>query len=193
MQTKILACLVAALTLTTVSFAQFHVGAKAGVNMSKIDGQSFKESFDYGYHLGGFAEIGLGKKWSLQPEVLFNQYNSKTTSEFSDIYQGESLKNVTLNYLSIPLLLSYTPSGILSLQGGAQFGVLMDNSKTLVKNGEEAFKNGDFSLLGGVQLNLGSFRVSGRYFVGLNNINDIDSKDKWRNQGFQLSLGFKII
>jgi len=193
MQTKILACLVAALTITTVSFAQFHVGAKAGVNMSKIDGQSFKESFDYGYHLGGFAEIGLGKKWALQPEVLFNQFNSKTTTEFSDIYQGESFKNVTLNYLSIPLLLSYTPSGILSLQGGAQFGVLMDNSKTLVKNGEEAFKNGDFSLLGGVQLNLGSFRVSGRYFVGLNNINDIDSKDKWRNQGFQLSLGFKII
>ena len=193
MQTKILACLVAALTITTVSFAQFHVGAKAGVNMSKIDGQSFKESFDYGYHLGGFAEIGLGKKWSLQPEVLFNQYNSKTTSEFSDIYQGESFKNVTLNYLSIPLLLSYTPSGILSLQGGAQFGILMDNSKTLAKNGEEAFKNGDFSLLGGVQVNLGAFKVSGRYFVGLNNINDIDSKDKWRNQGFQLSLGFRII
>ena len=193
MQTKILACLVAALTITTVSFAQFHVGAKAGVNMSKIDGQSFKESFDYGYHLGGFAEIGLGKKWALQPEVLFNQFNSKTTTEFSDIYQGESFKNVTLNYLSIPLLLSYTPSGILSLQGGAQFGILMDNSKTLAKNGEEAFKNGDFSLLGGVQVNLGAFKVSGRYFVGLNNINDIDSKDKWRNQGFQLSLGFRII
>ena len=193
MQTKILACLVAALTLTSVSFAQFHVGAKAGVNMTKIDGQSFSESFDYGYHLGGFAEIGLGKKWALQPEVLFNQYNSKTTTEFSDIYQGESFKNVKLNYLSIPILLSYTPSKLLSLQGGAQFGVLMDNSKTLVKNGQDAFKNGDFSVLGGVQLNLGAFKVSGRYFVGLNNINDVDSKDKWRNQGFQLSLGFRII
>jgi len=193
MQTKILACLVAALTLTSVSFAQFHVGAKAGVNMTKIDGQSFSESFDYGYHLGGFAEIGLGNKWALQPEVLFNQYNSKTTTEFSDIYQGESFKNVTLNYLSIPLLLSYTPAKLLSLQGGAQVGILMDKSKTLAKNGQDAFKNGDFSLLGGVQVNLGSFKVSGRYFVGLNNINDIDSKDKWRNQGFQLSLGFRII
>src|SRR6187402_1352767 len=193
MQTKILACLVAALTLTSVSFAQFHVGAKAGVNMTKIDGQSFSESFDYGYHLGGFAEIGLGSKWALQPEVLFNQYNSKTTTEFSDIYQGESFKNVTLNYLSIPLLLSYNASKLLSLQGGAQVGILMDKSKTLAKNGQEAFKDGDFSLLGGVQLNLGSFKVSGRYFVGLNNINDVDSKDKWKNQGFQLSLGFRII
>ena len=193
MQTKILACLVAALTLTSVSFAQFHVGAKAGVNMTKIDGQSFSESFDYGYHVGGFAEIGLGQKWALQPEVLFNQYNSKTTTEFSDIYQGESFKNVTLNYLSIPLILSYTPAKILSLQGGAQVGILMDKSKTLAKNGQDAFKNGDFSLLGGVQVNLGSFKVSGRYFVGLNNINDVDSKDKWRNQGFQLSLGLRII
>ena len=193
MQTKILACLVAALTLTSVSFAQFHVGAKAGVNMTKIDGQSFSESFDYGYHVGGFAEIELGQKCALQPEVLFNQYNSKTTTEFSDIYQGESFKNVTLNYLSIPLLLSYTPSKLLSLQGGAQVGILMDKSKTLAKNGQDAFKNGDFSLLGGVQVNLGSFKVSGRYFVGLNNINDVDSKDKWRNQGFQLSLGLRII
>ena len=193
MQTKILACLVAALSLTTVSFAQFHVGAKAGVNMTKIDGQSFKEGFDYGYHLGGFAEIGLGNKWALQPEVLFNQYNSKTTAEFSDIYQGESFKDVKLNYLSIPLLLSYSPSRILSLQGGAQVGILMDKSKTLLKNGQQAFKDGDFSVLGGVQVNLGAFKVSGRYFVGLNNINDIDSKDKWRNQGFQLSLGLRII
>lgn len=193
MQTKILACLVAALAFTTVSFAQFHVGAKAGVNITKIDGQSFKEAFDYGYHLGGFAEIGLGNKWSLQPEVLFNQYTSKTTTEFSDIYQGESFKDVKLNYLTVPLLLSYSPSKILSLQGGAQVGVLLDKSKTLLKNGQQAFKDGDFSLLGGVQVNLGAIKVSGRYFIGLNNINDIDSQDKWRNQGFQLSLGLRII
>ena len=192
MQTKILACLVAALTLTSVSFAQFHVGAKAGVNMTKIDGQSFSESFDYGYHLGGFAEIGLGKKWALQPEVLFNQYNSKTTTEFSDIYQGESFKNVKLNYLSIPILLSYTPSKLLSLQGGAQFGVLMDNSKTLVKNGQDAFKNGDFAMVAGAQVNIGSLRVYGRYNIGLSDISDIKDSDKWRNQQLQLGIGLKV-
>ena len=35
--------------------------------------------------------------------------------------------------------------------------------------------------------------VGGRYQIGLNNINDIDNKDEWKNQGFQLYVGAKIL
>ncbi len=48
-------------------------------------------------------------------------------------------------------------------------------------------------MLGGVQLNLGSAKVGGRYVVGLNNINDIDNRDEWKNQGFQLYVGFRLL
>jgi hypothetical protein len=48
-------------------------------------------------------------------------------------------------------------------------------------------------MLGGAQLNLGALKLGGRYVVGLANINDIDNKDKWKNQGFQLYLGLKIL
>ena len=48
-------------------------------------------------------------------------------------------------------------------------------------------------MLGGAQLNLGSFRVGGRYVVGLNNINDIDDREEWKNTGWQLYLGLKIL
>ena len=47
-------------------------------------------------------------------------------------------------------------------------------------------------MLGGVQLNLGGFKVYGRYTIGLNSINDIDNKDKWKSQAIQLGVGFKL-
>ncbi|MBS1574950.1 MAG: PorT family protein, partial [Bacteroidetes bacterium] len=70
-----------------------------------------------------------------------------------------------------------------------QFGVLIDQSKTLLQNGGQAFKNGDFSMLAGVQIKVAMLRVTGRYSIGLKNINDIDNQDKWKNQNIQLSVG----
>ena len=89
--------------------------------------------------------------------------------------------------------MSFKPSKILTFQVGPQFGILINKEKDLLKNGQEAFKSGDFSMLGGVQLNIGGAKLGGRYVVGLSNINDIDNKEKWKNQGFQLYVGFRII
>jgi hypothetical protein len=176
------------------SFAQFGLGIKAGANITKIDGKSFKDEFRYGYHLGGYANIGLGGRFSLQPEVLFNQYNTRTDSSFSNIYQTaiDGNSNIKLGYLSIPILLNYKLGSFLSLQAGPQFGVLLDRRKNLLENGKDAFDKGDFSMLGGAQLGLGKIKLTGRYFVGLNNINDIDNQDKWVNQGFQVSVGLGL-
>ena len=182
-------------TLTTLSFAQgFHAGVKGGANIFKVDGKSFDEEFRHGYNLGAFAEINFNKKWGIQPEVLWNQTNTKTSSDFNNIYPHgiSDVQNVKLNYLSIPLLLTYRPFKALSLQAGPQYGVLMDQNKNLLQNGKEAFKNGDFSLVGGAQLNIAAFKIGARYQVGLSNINDIDNQDKWKNQGFQAYVGFRI-
>jgi hypothetical protein len=182
------------LFLAQASFAQFTLGIKAGANITKVDGKSFKDEFRYGYHLGGFANFGVGGRFSIQPEVLFNQYNTQTDSSFSNIYQNafSGSNNIKLGYLSIPLLLNYKLGSLLSLQAGPQFGILLDRNKKLLQNGKDAFDKGDFSMLGGAQIGLGKIKVSGRYFVGLNNINDIDNQDKWKNQGFQVSLGLGL-
>ncbi|MEJ0102127.1 MAG: porin family protein [Bacteroidota bacterium] len=188
-----LICLATVMFISHAMMAQFHIGIKAGTNMTKVEGKSFKQEFKYGYHLGAFAEIGLGNKFFLQPEVLFNQYSTTVDSNFSHIYEGvvnsSSQRDVKLNYLTVPILLNYKLLGPISIQAGPQFGVLIDQSKTLLQNGGQAFKNGDFSLLAGVQVKLAMLRVTGRYSVGLNNINDIDDQDKWKNQNLQLSVG----
>jgi Outer membrane protein beta-barrel domain len=193
MKTKLLS-LFAALLFAQAMMAQFHIGAKAGANIIKIEGKSFKQEFSYGYHAGGFAEIGFRGKLGIQPEVLFSQYSTRTDSNFSHVYQNVLKQgDVKLNYLSIPILLSYKLVGnFLSLQAGPQFGVLINQSKTLLQNGGDAFKGSDFSMVGGVQLKISSIRVDGRYVVGLNNINDIDNQEKWKSQGFQLSVGVAL-
>lgn len=182
------------LMVSQVSFSQLGIGVKGGVNITKIDGRSFQDEFNYGYHLGGFISIPLSSRFGLQPEVLFNQYQTKTANEFSSIYQNaiDGNENIKLNYLSIPLLLTYKFIGPLSLQAGPQFGVLIDKSKNPLQNGQQAFDKGDFSMLGGAQINLGKLKLTGRYFVGLNDINDIDNQDQWKNEGFQLSLGIGL-
>lgn len=192
---KSLVILLVAITASSVSFAQFRIGPKLGANIGKIDGKGFDEQYKLGYHLGAFAEIPLGKKFALQPEVLWNQINSDTVTGFSAIYQNlddQSLQNPQLNYLSIPLLLTYKPAKILSLQAGPQFGILLNKDKTFLQNGQEAFKNGDFSMLFGAQLNILRVRIYGRYAIGLNNINDLPDQEQWKTTGFQLGLGLAL-
>lgn len=176
------------------AMAQFSIGVKAGANITKVDGRAFSDEFKYGYHLGGFANIGIGGRFSIQPEVLFNQYQTRTDTSFRNVYQNafSGSNNVKLNYLSIPLLLNYKLGSLLSLQAGPMFSILMDQNKGLLENGEDAFKKGDFSMLGGAQIGLGKIKLNGRYVVGLNNINDIDNKNKWKSQGFQLSVGLAL-
>jgi hypothetical protein len=177
-------------------FSQFHIGVKAGTNITKVDGKAFRDEFRYGYHLGGFAEIGLGGKLALQPEVLFSQNQTRLDSSFKNVYSNatsfSNYKDVKLNYLTIPIMLNYKVGSLLTLQAGPQFGVLIDQNKKLLENGKDAFKNGDFSMAGGAVINISKLRLSGRYVVGLYNISDIDNSEKWRNQGFQLSLGIAL-
>lgn len=198
MNTKRLVPFFAFVILSTAGIAQgnvpaFQLGIKGGVNMTKIDGKSFADEFNYGYQAGGFAIIKLSNHVQIQPEVLFNQYNTKVDTTFSNVFNTKNLKDVKLNYLTIPLILNLTPAKFISFQFGPQFGVLLDKHKNLFENGKDAFSGGDLSLLGGVQLNLGAFKLSGRYVIGLTNINDAGNSDKWKNQGFQLSAGIRII
>jgi Outer membrane protein beta-barrel domain len=194
MKTKLLSFF-AAVLIGQAAMAQFHIGIKGGANVTKVDGKSFKDEFRYGYHLGGFVEIRAGNKLVIQPELLWNQYATTLDSSYSSVYHGvfNGNQNIKLNYLSIPILVNYKVIGsFLSLQAGPQFGVLIDQSKTVLQNGADAFKKGEFSMLAGVQLKLANVRVNGRYAIGLNNISDITNDNKWKNQGFQFSVGLAL-
>ena len=188
-------CLIAAAGFTGAQAqGSFKIGARVGSTMYKIDGQAFKDGFTFGYHLGGALEIMFTKKFGIQPELLFNQTKTQTGSNLGSLTSNISPNiPVDLKYLSIPVLINLRPSGgPLMLQFGPQFGILMDEGQTLVQNSGSAFKNGDLSLLGGVQLKLLMFRIYGRYGIGLTNISDVASSDSWKSQTVQLGVGINF-
>ena len=171
----------------------FHLGIKAGTNIAQISGRSFDDGFQWGFTAGAFAELNFTGKWGIQPEVLFNQSSTQTASNFNDVYEeGINSRNVTLNYLSIPILLSWKPIPLLSFQIGPQFGILMNTSENITTNGVNAFKSGDISMVGGAQLNLGGFKAGARYIYGISNLNNVTSTDTWKNQNFQLYIGLRV-
>ena len=115
MKTKLISLGIACLFFLS-SFAQgINFGVKAGASMNKITGKTFKEEFSFGYHAGGFVIIKLSKKIGIQPEVLFNQVNVDTSSNFSSVYQFNHINNIKLGYLSIPLLFNFNLALIYSI------------------------------------------------------------------------------
>ena len=182
-------------------FAQaqgIRLGVKAGANLNKISGQSFNDGFDLSYHAGAFLELDLNKIWGIQPELLWSETTGKPSS-FKTVYATTSInptldaaKQIKLDYLSIPVLLRVNVTSLFSLLAGPQYSILIKKDNTLLQNGQSAFKNGDFAMVAGAQINLKTLRIYGRYNIGLQNINDIDNKDKWTNQQIQLGLGLRF-
>lgn len=192
MKTKFLPLALLLFIGSSVFSQSFSLGIKGGANLGKISGQAFKDEFTLGYNVGAFVAIGLGKKFAIQPEVLFNQVNVDTSSNFSDIPQFNHIDKIQLHYISIPLLLNYKLNRFIVLQAGPQFGILMDQNKDLLTNGKDAFKSGDFSLVGGLQLNLLKFRVYGRFVGGQTNIDNLGDKQTWKTTAIQLGVGIAL-
>ncbi|MDP4285986.1 MAG: porin family protein [Bacteroidota bacterium] len=191
MKTKILSVVILLLITSSLFAQKFSLGIKGGANLGKMSGQSFKDQFTLGYQVGAFATIGFGK-FGIQPEVLFNQVNVDTASNFSQVYQLNHVDKISLKGLTIPILLNYNLNKFITLQAGPQFGILIDNNKDFLQNGRDAFKSGDFSLVGGIQLNILRFRIYGRFVGGLTDLNNIQSSETWKAQTIQLGVGIKL-
>lgn len=191
----LLAFLIVCLSFSAQAQKKFNIGPKVGANLGKIEGKGFRDQYTLGYHAGAFIDVTLNKNWYVQGEVLFNQINADTASGFSTVYTNftnQNFQNPQLNYLSIPLLVSYKPGKLLSFHAGPQFGILIDKSKDALSNGKSAFSNGDLSMLVGAQLHILGFRVYGRYAIGLNNINDIANSNEWKTSTIQLGVALEL-
>lgn len=174
----------------------FRVGFNAGININRVEGKSFKDEFSYNYSLRGFTQFNFSRKFGLQPEVSFVQSSSTQSNDFSDIYDdialgGDQVKKARLDYLRLGTLLNFN-LGVtqrIKLQFGPQWGMLLNENVDSLKTSQNIFKNGDFSLAGGIMFQLPLVHFGGRFEQGLTNINAIDNRDKWTSQAFQIFAG----
>jgi hypothetical protein len=183
------------LVVSLVGNAQWlKVGPKFGANLQKIDGKGFDEAFQLGYYLGGFVELGLGKKFYLQPEVLFAETKMNTATEFTSIYRDllkvDTLRSIKFQSLAIPITLNWRIANILSLSAGPQFSINTSKGQSFMRNAEAAITNGDIAMMLGANIMISKFRVNGRYMWGLKDQSAMESGNAWKRQTIQLGVGF---
>lgn len=163
--------------LAPVHSQLLRFGVKAGLNYANFSGSDLQTDAITSYHAGLSAQIKLGQKFSVQPEVMYST-------------QGASYKNLNqelkqqLGYVSIPLLARIHMAKIVSLDFGPQFSYLLSKDVDFDTDINEF----DFAATGGVTINLTeSLFIQGRYVLGLTEISkNADAK----NAVGQLSLGF---
>ncbi len=176
----------------------FRIGAKAGVNINKINGQSYKSGFNYNYLLGVFMQFNFSKKIGLQPEFNFVQSSAEFTNDastvYDDLFLDGSQKKAKLDYLKIPVLLNINigPSKRVKLQLGPQYGNLLKQTIDSLKSNGNIFKNADWSAVGSLWIQIPFVNLGARYEIGLNNLNDIDNQQRWKSQAIAIFVGFTL-
>ncbi|RXK83568.1 porin family protein [Filimonas effusa] len=189
--------LMAAIMVTTAAGAQkINLGIKAGINMSANSGNGMNSSLQQGIDVGAFSEIALGKKWSVNPELYFSHRSTERADNFMTYYVNEGVassdKDIKLSYISVPVLLSYKLSSVISFQAGPQFNWLVFEDDNLLKNGRDAFTKTDLGVAAGVTLTLEKFRIYGRYTQGFSDVNGIDGRHDWKSRQLQLGAALSL-
>jgi len=172
---------------------KFGIGIKVGQNLTSVNSIAV-DRHTASYHGGVTMQIGLTKKISLVPEILLSQTKLSTNTSIDDVLGDSRFNPETyhLNYLLIPLLVQVKPFSGLLLQAGPQYGILIDQKKDGIENAQLAFKQGEFSFVGGAKVNLGGFFVYGRYVVGLQNISELQNQANWKTTQWQLGIGLNL-
>ena len=207
MKKLILPLLLSALCLNTYSQkkkdpsekeSSFRWGFKGGLNLNKIEGESFTNEFNYNYFLGGFMQINITRKVGIQPELNFVQTSAEQSDDISviydDLFLGGNQKKAKLDYLKLAGLLNIDigPSQRVKLQLGPQWGMLLNEAVDSLKSPQDVFKKSEFSVLGGLMLQLPLIHIGTRYEIGLTDINGIDNQDQWKSQAWQFFVGITL-
>jgi hypothetical protein len=198
------ACVLALTAIAAASDAGaqgLSYGVKGGIALADLDAtgedSAVPTDFRVGLVAGGFITWPLAGRLEFQPEVLYTQKGSK-----ADVLGGTSTQK--LDYLDIPLLLSYRLKGSrernLAVFGGPSLGVRLRARSNAAFGGgsfeddvSDQVKSTDFAAVAGVAYHRGRLVVDGRYSWGFTDI-DRDTGDgvEIRNRGISILAGWRF-
>ncbi|MEK6481780.1 porin family protein [Catalinimonas sp. 4WD22] len=189
--------------LSSAATAQVKFGLKAGAMWSNIatiapDSLSGLGPEKLSYLVGGFMNIPINAKFSVQPELL---------------YANKGWKNFYRHYINLPLMLQYKITDRLKIEAGPEVGYLLGaTSGSMFSNFYNRTHNytSDFDLA----INIGaSYDLTDRLNIGLRynhgvldsykfetsrfsfsdtNLADFFSDYNIQNRTLQLSVGWKL-
>lgn len=185
------------------SQAQVSFGVKGGLNLNymlyiyELNGSNSRSpdsNTNVGFHLRGYVQVPLGKKFFFQPEL---QFSIRGTGD------------INLNYFELPLLFSFAPFKAIQFEMGTNVALYVSSNRPFFLDYKKKF---DIGITGGFRYYLPKgFFIGGRYYFGLSPahsvdlnklIQSIDPNDPLLGQGsatlntynrnIQFSIGYKI-
>lgn len=195
-------------TFFTLAFIAFFAGGvlaqgvsgglKLGANFAsqnmELEGFDISPKGRTSFHGGLFITIMVSETFGVQPELLYNSVGSKfDLGTFGEVTQK-------LDYLTVPVMLRYSPVPIFNIHLGPQFGFLIsakaesDGDSEDIKDTLKGLDLG-VGIGAGVDLPMG-LGISARYVAGLSNIaeeeEDSSEEGKLTNAVIQLSVTYKL-
>lgn len=171
-------------------------GFTTALNLNSISGKGMSGKLQPGFEAGVFAAIPLSKKISLQPELLYNLLKVSRSDNFTTYYitgtRSASKSTFNLAYLSIPILVNYHLTQMLTVNAGPQYNLLVYENENLFYD-KNAFKKNDFGIRAGVQMTITpAFNLFASYYHGFKSTNAIDDRYDWKNKQLQIGLNLSL-
>lgn len=155
------------------------LGAKGGLNVANVGGDDVTNNNALArFYLGGFANVAVNEKFSIQPELVYSQQGA-------NFEIGSFDADAELDYLNLPVMLRYNVVETFYFEGGPQLGILLDD------NFGGDVESTDFGLgLGlGVELPI-KLGFNLRYNLGLTDVVDGASI---QNRVFQVGVNYRFV
>jgi len=191
--------IVTLVVLTTLEFGytQPVFGIRGGINLNDIvmDGAPALPKHLYenniGFHISVLSQFSLFKQLSICPELQFIQKGANS---------GDN--RINLNYLELPIIISFAPLKILSVEAGPSMAYLLsakespnDGTPDVSDVFDQPF---DFGLTGGIKINAtDKISIICRYYHGLNTIRSFPltspaTNQTSVNQNFQFGMSYSF-
>jgi hypothetical protein len=188
----------------------FEYGFKGGVNLSSISGDGDKVSnYDTkaSMNIGGYGLYKILPKLGIQAELLYSEqgFSERFDSEEVDIDEIKSLTR--MQYINLPVLVSYNLIEQLWIEGGVQVGYLVDaeeereersinnesgqlDSATKTIDQTSRYESLELGLLGGLRYKLSqNFMIQARYEKSINDVDKELAGDQF-NEVWSFSVGY---
>jgi hypothetical protein len=150
-----------------VPLSPIQLGLEAGANFSNFIGSDVSSvdnanAYRLGFIGGGYLSLNLAPSFAIRPEVLYEQKGAAVSG--SSTY-------AEVDYIEIPVLLKIG-LGTLIINPNILIGPSFSwNTLSKDSNGNLSnINSSDVGLIGGVELDIDKFNVSGRYELGLDNV-----------------------
>jgi len=178
---------------STSAFSQskIRIGATAGLNLAGIFNDGELSDLNPGFRGGAVFDFGIGKMFSVVPELLFSQRGWK--------YSGSGREETaTVNYIELPInlvlklklasdtRLTFFPG---FYAGYALSGKIKDGGSVPIGSGADEMNPLDMGVNIGLGLEIKSVIFRMQVHTGLKNLNN-EPEPKMETGAFSISLGY---